>query len=121
MSHIPNNTTPKQSQKYLQPKPASYQPINRQWQTSHRTTSDFRAEKSSPMARWEKEASCDQPWHAIGEIFVGAGVNHQSTNIMDREKQGDKSEGAVEGSSSSYTYVNHGMLAQTRIRHFFQD
>lgn len=99
----------------------SFQVIDRPWKNSHHVTSDARTDKSSPMARWEKEASRDQPWHAIGDIFVGAGVNHQSTNVMDKKKQGDKSEGAVEGRSSSYTYVNHGMLAQTRIRHFFQD
>ena len=111
MSRIPNKTTPNQSQKDLQPKPGSYQPINRPWQTSHRTTSDVRAEKSSPMARWEKEASCDEPWHAIGEVYVGGvGANQQFKGIVNEEMKGVKSEGAVERSLSSYTYVNSGIF-----------
>lgn len=108
MSHNSNNTTPTQSQKDLRPKPGSYQPINRPWQTSHRTTSDVKTEKSNPMDRWEKEASCDQPWHAIGEVNVGgAGAN---PSIVNEEKKGVKSKGAVGGSLSSCTYVNSGMF-----------
>lgn len=109
MQRNSNPTTPTQPQRTQKPKTGSYQPINRPWQSSHPAISDAKLDDPSPMARWEKETSRDQPWHAIQEVFVESGANYQSTSIEDKEK-GYKSDHAVGGNSnSSYTYVDHGM------------